>query len=453
MLFYILGLISFSAYTTALLSGGSGHYTQNGNCSSSVISSPTLPEAEILSLSAAPVTNYVGDNFSIDFCNVTISYTHPGWNDTIHVTIWLPLQNWNGRLQGSGGGRYATRPIDSILAAAVAANYSVVATDGGHRVNNTNAESWFHESRSSKSWSLNALNEVNLYLLQDFASVALNDASVVGKQVTHSFYGQPAHHSYWNGCGTGGRQGLMLAQRYPDAFDGIVAAAPAINWPSFTVGLFWPQFVMNQLSRFPPQCVMDTITTAAVDACDDLDGVVDGVIGAADLCQFDPASLVGQSVNCNGVPIEITEEDTTIVQKIWEGPRSVNGSFLWHGFEPGTNLSGVANTSCSASASDCTGVPSAMALDWINLFVEQNPSRDLTNLSHVDLDNIFYRSNQKYSSIIATDDPDLSAFKNAGGKMISWHGLIDAGIPPKGTRQYYRRVEALDTAREWACSY
>lgn len=409
---------------------------------SSDIASPSVPDAHVLGLSAELVTKYPFKDSTLDFCNVTVTYTHPRWDDTIHVTVWLPLSGWSGRLQGSGGGEFAMRKDDGELAAALAQNYSVVATDGGHQ---------YYDETIAKSWALDENNNVNMGLLKDFSSVGLNDAAIVGKSVTKSFYGHGPNHSYWNGCSTGGRQGLMLAQRYPTAYDGILAGAPAINWPTFLVTEYWPQMVMNTLGRYTPKCITDAITDAAVEACDKQDGITDGVISAPDLCDFDPFTVVDQKVNCNETSVSITKEDATIVQKTWEGFQSTNGSFIWYGLEKGAPLSqkwsqSMVATDCTdAMPSNCTGLPFPPSMDWISLFVLQDPSIDLTRLRHEDLVDIVYDSKAKYDSIIGTDDPDLSGFKQAGGKMITWHGLADELIFPKGSENYYNKVEAKDS--------
>lgn len=425
------------ASTAAVTSLFTATVAQAGNCSSSVIPHPSIPGGQVLDLSAVPVSNYAYDESTLDFCNVTVTYTHPGKNDTIHATVWLPFTNWNHRLQGSGGGGFAMRSEDAVLAAAVAQNYTVLATDGGHDLN----------SQSSASWSLDASGNVNMALLEDFAYVALGDAATIGKQIATSFYGLAPRYSYWNGCSTGGRQGLMLAQRYPTAYDGIMAAAPAINWASFLVAEFWPQFVMNQLNAFPPTCVSDAITAAAIKACDDIDGVLDGVISAPDLCDFDPFTTVDTRVNCSGVSVRISKKDAEVANSAWEGFRSSEGSFLWYGLDKGTPLSmgasSLASNVCSTPF-NCTGSPFAISSDWIRRFVLQDPSFDLTTLDHKALDRVFSLSKERYNDIISTDNPDLSAFKQAGGKMITWHGLSDTLIFPKGTEQYYKRVEEKD---------
>ncbi|KAF9887105.1 hypothetical protein FE257_010600 [Aspergillus nanangensis] len=414
-------------------------------CSPRHIAPPSIPDGLVLNLSTVPASyNYTGsettgtvDPSILHFCNVTVTYTHPGKNDTIHTTVWLPFANWNGRLQGSGGGGYATRSDDTKLGDAVVKNYSVVATDGGHAV----------VSQTSTTWSLDADNNVNMALLEDFAYIALADAATIGKQISHSFYGRPPRHAYWNGCSTGGRQGLILAQRFPTAYNGIMAAAPAINWPSFLVAEYWPQFVMNQLQTYPATCVTDAITAATIEACDALDGVSDGVISSPDLCDFDPRTLVGTPAH-NCTPAQnITRKDAEVVRRTWEGLRAANGSFLWYGLNPGAPLSrgasSLAHTTCTSST-NCTGTPFPISADWIKQFVLQDPSFDLTSFVPGDLDRILASSKARYNHIIGTDNPDLSAFKRAGGKMITWHGLADQLIFPKGTEQYYRRVEARD---------
>lgn len=87
-------------------------------------------------------------------------------------------------------------------------------------------------------WAQTSPRNVNLYALQNFGSVALNDAAIISKSITKDFYSQPPTYSYWSGCSGGGRQGIMLAQRYPHAYSGIVAAALAVNWPQFFVAMY-----------------------------------------------------------------------------------------------------------------------------------------------------------------------------------------------------------------------
>ena len=427
---YLWSLSTACATALWLASGAQGN-----NCSSAAIARPSIPNGQVLDVSAYPVDNYKHRDSTLDFCNVTITYTHPSWHDDIHIFIWLPSTDWSQRLQSAGGSGWSALKSDYSLAEAVNGKYAVVGTDAGHERNPT----------SSGDWSLDKSGHANIPLLKDFAYVALNDAAVVAKGVVRDFYGNGPRYSYWNGCSTGGRQGLMMAQRYPTVFDGILANAPAINWAKFVVAEFWPSFVMNQMQHYPPACVMNAITDATVQACDADDGVKDQVISDPDRCQFDPMTMVNHGVNCSGESIPVTEKDVTVVLKSWEGMRAPDGSFLWYGLEKGAPLSqGLAGVNCTTGPTNCTGIPFSIAADWISQFILENPSTNLTSLNHTQLQQIFHQSLNKFNRIIGTDNPDLSAFKKAGRKMITWHGLADELIFPKGTEHYYNQVAAGD---------
>ncbi|KAH7058906.1 Tannase/feruloyl esterase [Macrophomina phaseolina] len=402
------------------------------SCSPDAIPTPELFGGQVLSLSASTVDNYSG---TPSFCNVTVQYTHPGQGDRINVFVYLPLNGWNERFLGSGGGGWRMRSDDTVLTTEVAKGYAVGATDGGH--------DWISES--AESWALLSPGNINAPLLNNFAAVALEDATILGKAVTASFYGQDPKYSYWSGCSTGGRQGLMLAQRFPELYDGILATAPAINWAKFLVAEHWPQFVMNQLGVYPTPCEFNAIISAAIEACDGLDGVEDGIIADPTHCDFDPTSIVGQEFSCGNFSGAVSEEAAIILQKTWAGARTRNGNFSWYGLSPDTPVVGLVNTSCVGQ--DCTGAPFDIAREWIELWIKRgDPDFNIANISHAEYDAIFHRSVNQYKSIMSTDDPDLSQFKEAGGKMITWHGLADPLIFPEGTRDYYEKVLELDPA-------
>lgn len=428
----IRNLWSLAVFTTLGLASG-----QSGNCSPGALR-PSIPNGKVIDVSASPVSNYAHRDTTLDFCNVTVTYTHPGWNDTIHTQIWLPTSNWNQRLQGAGGSGLTGLKAEYSLAEAVMGGYAVVGTDTGHEMNRSSSESWWQD----------ASGHANIPLLTDFASVALNDAGLAAKQLVRDFYGHGPRYSYWNGCSTGGRQGLMLAQRYPTLYDGIMANAPAINWDRFVVAEFWPQLVMNQMDHHPPNCILNAITEATVQACDANDGVEDRMITDPENCEFDPATLINHPVNCDGQSLTITAKDVEVVKQTWNGMRGADGSPLWYGLEKGTPLpstsGGLVNVKCSNGTTGCTGFPFPVASDWISHFLLEDPSADLTRLNVAQLERLFHESIRKYNSIIGTDNPDLSAFKQAGGKMLTWQGLADQLIFPKGTVQYYNRVEAKD---------
>lgn len=191
---------------------------------------------ENLSFEAPAEQNHYSNTVTdLQACEVTITYTHPGYNDTVNTVVWLPsAENWTGRFLGAGGGGWSTGPeTNTTLPWAASEGFASVATDGGH-------------VGQDIEWSLVSPENVNWVLLQDFASIALDDAATLGKTVTEAYYGKAPSYSYWNGCSTGGRQGYMMAQRYPEQYNGILATAPAIYWNELMMQLFWPQVIMNE---------------------------------------------------------------------------------------------------------------------------------------------------------------------------------------------------------------
>src|SRR3984893_1009150 len=205
-------------------------------------------------------------------CRVHATVTTPGAGDHIGVDVWMPVSGWNGRFQGVGGsGFVADAPNE--MAAAVDAGYSAAGTDAGHT-----SQSPF--AVLDGSFAVDSNGRLNWPLIEDFAYRGVHDLAVVGKPVTAAYYGSQAKFAYWNGCSTGGRQGMAEAQRYPSDFNGILAGAPAINWQKYVPASLWPELVMQRSGDFLPQCKFSAFRSAAIKACDTLgDGVVDGVIG------------------------------------------------------------------------------------------------------------------------------------------------------------------------------
>ncbi|KAF2216805.1 hypothetical protein CERZMDRAFT_32465 [Cercospora zeae-maydis SCOH1-5] len=404
--------------------------------------------AQVISIDATPLENYTafiaasGETpattyADVNVCNLTITYTHPGRADKININAWLPLTEWNGRFVASGGGGWRTGVLSDSHAPIASQGFATASTDGGHPI----------YEQSAAPWALDSPGNVNLDLFQSFASKALNDLGLFGKQATQLFYQKPANYSYWSGCSTGGRQGLMMAQRYPEVFDGILAIAPAINWGHFLPAEFWPQQFMNRLGYYPPPEELEAITAAAIQACDELDGVKDGIISAPDDCHFDAETLVGQRYSLQpGTQQTITPEAAQIANAAWRGPRSPNGRYDWYGLTHGTNLTlGLVATECkNESANSCVGEPFSIAEEWFKYFVMKDPDFDVSNLTDTQYFDLIHKSVQEYDSIISTSDSDLEPFKRYGGKMITWHGLSDELIFPNGTVDYYQRVLELD---------
>ncbi|MER6943126.1 tannase/feruloyl esterase family alpha/beta hydrolase [Nonomuraea sp. NPDC000554] len=368
------------------------------------------------------------------YCDVTVTLTHPGVGDHAKVRTWLPETGWTGRFQAVGGSAFAAGDYGAGLAGAIKSGYAAATTDAGV------------STYIDTSWALNSDGKVNTALLKNFADRSQHEMAVVGKQVVNEVYGRPVSYSYWNGCSTGGRQGYMEAQRHPSDFDGILATAPAINWDEFEVATLWPQVVMNEENTFPSPCEFKAFNEAAVKACDPLDGAPDGVIGDPATCAFDPRKLIGKSVECDGEQEIITAADAAVVRKIWDGPRTPSGKKLWSGIPIGAGFD-LAGTRIDADGNR-VGAPFPVPAIWVATFLKRQPSYDLSTITYAEFAKLFEQSQTEYDTIIGTDDPDLSAFRRSGGKLLTWHGQADELIPAQGTVDYRRRVElAMGGAR------
>jgi hypothetical protein len=352
-------------------------------------------------------------------CLVTAIITHPPAEDRVKVWVGLPLTNWNGRFQGTGGGGFLGGSQGG-LRGQVARGFAAGATDTGHE-------------GGSASFALDANGRQNWQGIIDNAYLGIHEMTVVGKALTKAFYGKAPRYSYFVGGSTGGRQGLMEAQRFPDDYDGIISACPAINWHRFVAASLWPEVVMLSMSNFVSKAKLDAATAAAIAACDADDGVKDGVIDDPFHCAYDPKALVGTKLGND----TFSEADALVVGKIWQGPRTQDGSFMWHGLERGADLFPYAGT----GGSPLKGKPFSIALDYWIYYLAQDAKWDWTTLTYAGFEQLWTKSVEQYGVVIGTDDPDLTRFRDRGGKVIIYHGLADQLIPAAGTVDYFKRVQ------------
>ena len=354
-------------------------------------------------------------------CRVVAITTHPPAGDKVRIWIAIPTSNWNGRFLGTGGGGFAGGQ-QAAVNQPVALGFAAAATDTGHE-------------GGSAAFALDANGRLNWQAIRNFAHVGIHEMTVTGKALTEAMYGVAPRYSYFNGCSTGGRQGLMEAQRYPQDYNGIASAAPAINWTNLLMQSLWGSMLMNAAANPVASCKLAAATTAAVAACDGIDGVKDGVIEDPNRCTYDPKALVGTSAGDCGA---LTEADAGIIRKLWQGPTREDGSWLWYGHARGADLTPTSPT----RGTPLTLQAFPFSESWVRYYLTQDPQFDWKTITPSAYQLLWDQSVEQYRIVIGTDNPDLTAFRDRGGKTIIWHGWADQLIPAAGTIDYYKRVQA-----------
>lgn len=400
---------------------------QRAAVSCSSIPLPTLEGAEVLSISTAPANHISGkallsgtavyENVTdLSYCAVNVSYTHPGINDAVQVEYLLPLSGWNGRFQSTGGGGFAAGSGQAGMLSAVAAGFAA---------GTTNITAFLE------------LGDPDQGLFTDFSGRALHEMTVLGKEICTSFYGSPPHHTYWAGCSTGGRQGHQMAQRYPEDFDGILADAPAIMWTPLMMTLEWTVITMAQHNHFLTPCEIDIFLNESINLCDSLDGVTDRIISHPGACAFNPKSLVGKNYTCGGQSITIGQSAAAVTQSIHDGIISPLGRKMWTGYDWGTNFTGILAPNVSA-----TGAFGYYGVNWIGTFLAENANYNASAVTTEQLLEWWIDSTNRYGGVIDTSNPDLTPFRNRGGKLLTFHGFSDYAIPANNTMFYRNLVES-----------
>lgn len=425
---------------------------------------PIVPGAEVVKLSAAEVHGFQSPAFppwqpteinDLSFCNVTVTLTHPGADDTVYITVWLPLKDWNGRYQATGGGGLAAGFAGIMLMKPTADGYAASSTDAGLTLDNT-------VDPQRGEWALRPDGTPNDELSLNFAWRSVHDMAIASKDLIKQFYGTPQSYSYWTGCSQGGRQGYTAAGQYPHDFDGILATAPAVEAAHFVPADFWPAVVM-QNDEVPPFCVFEEYKEAIITKCDPLDGTEDGLISdheLIDTCPFDPKSLVGKEILCEEecidldpetmlqvmVPcseqekVTITEKHAEIVSEILRGPTDHEGKRLWFGLALGAGFFATAKTVRTSNGARVP-IPFVPAESWIKMMTLQDASYDMSKMTREDYLQAHAMSISRLTELWGNHTMDLTDFSQSGGKLLTWVGLGDEYIPPPGTIRFRENVE------------
>jgi tannase/feruloyl esterase len=335
----------------------------------------------------------------------------------INFEVWMPVAGWNGKFQGVGNGGFAGLISYAEMAAALNRGYATASTDTGHVGENGRF----------------ALGHPELVV--DFGHRAIHEMTLKAKAIVEAFYGSAPQRSYFVGCSTGGRQGLMEAQRYPGDYDGIVAGAAVAFYGHFHAGQLWvaSATLKDPASAIPPD-KYSLIHKAVLAACDARDGVTDGVLEDPRRCDFDPKTLLCVGTGTGGC---LTAAQIEAVRKIYEPARNPRtGQEIYPAMPPGGELGWLA----LAGGPE----PPRRALELFRYFVFEDPNWDWRTF---DFDRDLARTDAKMGPLVAMN-PDLREFKARGGKLIMYHGWNDQSVAPENSVNYYESVSRLLGAKQ-----
>ncbi|KAH8722993.1 tannase and feruloyl esterase-domain-containing protein [Phaeosphaeriaceae sp. PMI808] len=393
----------------------------------------------------------------LEFCQVQIYLTHQtqkdvkighnGTKDHVLVEVWLPLtlESWNGRLQATGGGGFATGLFDVYLGDAVKNGWAAVSTDGGHSagLDKVADASWaLQDEEVRKTGEPIVKRQINWNLLHNWASQSSVDQILIGKSIAGQYFGKKPHHTYWNGCSTGGRQGHAIAQKYPDLVDGILASAPAINFVNLVMSELWPQVVMNMAKTYLSNCELEYFRYHAIQSCELLEEAKTGILEDPSICHWRPSEIVGEKFECDGSEVIVTKKMAQIVQDIHDGPGGPLYSNKFPGLELGVPMTMLADITI---AEDGTRSPNAfgIAAGWFRDVVFQGQSVPISELDENGLNAAWISAESEFGGLVNTHDPDLSRLRDSGTKLLTWHGINDQLIPYQNTVNYRKQVEAI----------
>ncbi|MGA9587802.1 MAG: tannase/feruloyl esterase family alpha/beta hydrolase [Terracidiphilus sp.] len=355
------------------------------------------------------------------FCRV-VAHAKPTADSDIAIEVWMPLAGWNGKLEGLGNGGFAGAISYDGLGAAILRGYAATATDTGHTASPIDAR-----------WALGHPEKII-----DFGYRGIHEMTRVAGLIVPQFYGSAPKSSYFDGCSDGGREALMEAQRYPEDYDGIIAGAPANYWTGLlSTAVVDVQALTATPESFIPPAKVPVIAGAVLAACDKLDGVADGILNDPRQCHFDPASIectAGEEADkC------LTAPQVSALKAIYAGIKDSTGRTIFPGYLPG------AEDGRAGWALWITGpgpAKSAQALFGIGYYTNMVYEKSDWSYKTFTVDRGMQAATEKTAGALNAVNPDLSAFRTRGGKLILYHGWNDPAIPALNTVNYYESVIA-----------
>ena len=448
-----------------------------------IVPAHTAPAAQAAGFTGAP-PSAGGNTSNVAYCLVVLSYSSEKTAiqaQNISIYVGLPLNstdcsgnggclatsdppwnfpsvngNWNGRTEGIGGGVCTG---NTSVAAAVNNGFVGSGTDGGHGGNNPNSpleeEPYTNVPLDDPNntcqpgvVTINGKVELNVQFINDYFTNAPGQEIIWSKKVATLYYGKAPRYNYWNGCSTGGHQGMDIAQNFAGEVQGILASAPAMYWTRFATAQQWGQIAMYDIAdEVIAGGKLAAVQKAAIAACDGNDGVVDGIIDDPRTCTFNANANLCGAPSAPAAPNCLTAAEVTAVNTMWDGPRNDIGNRIWFPIDRGTDFTfwdgnapfypttfgwDLLNPAYYNAGVYPTSYPGYWGNIALNASIQPSIPGAVTN----------YAAMAQSGSVNVADltdtFSDLDAFKASGAKMVTFVGANDGLIMPRGVINYYR---------------
>jgi feruloyl esterase len=360
------------------------------------------------------------------FCRV-MATLKPSADSDIRMELWLPASAdgsssasaWNGKFRGTGNGGLGggTGANANALAGGVRRGYATAGNNTGHA--------------GDSSYALSHPEQI-----KDFGYRSAHEMTIAAKALIRAYYGKPATLSYMAEGGGGTIAALSSAQRYPDDYDTIAVTGMSSYLTRHTFGQMWVwQATHKDAASFIPPAKYDVLHKAALDACDALDGLKDGLIGDVPRCKFDPAVTLCKGADpstSSGQADCLTAPQVEAAKKIYAGPHNPRtGEEIYSPLFPGSEL----GWGQLAGGDQPLGIP----VEFFKFYVFRDAGWDYKTRP-LNFDSDVTASNRADIQPVNAVDPDLGRFFARGGKLLLVDGWADAAVPPKVAINYYNAV-------------
>ncbi|KAJ5594967.1 uncharacterized protein N7459_001175 [Penicillium hispanicum] len=401
-----------------------------------------------------------------NYCNVTVTYTHPGKGDTVVVKFAFPEpSDYKKRFYVAGGGGYS---LSTDATGGLEYGAAGGATSAGYdALDGTSYDDVVLYANGSINWDATYM----------FGYQALGEMTLLGKYLSTGFYGLSSDskvYTYYEGCSDGGREGMSQIQRWGEQYDGVITGAPAFRYGQQQVNHVFSSEVEKTLDYYPPPCELDKIVNATIAACDPLDGRTDGVISRTDLCKlhFNLTSIIGQKYYCAAEtstslgfgfskvkrqaagsstsyqPAQsgtVSAKGVAVAQAIYDGLHNSKGERAYLSWQIGSELSDAETQYNNNTKKWELDIPSTGG-EFVTKFVQLLNIDNLSDLDNVTYDTLVDWMNTamvRYMDSLQTTLPDLTPFQQSGGKLLHYHGESDPSIPAASSVHYWQAVRKI----------